>query len=108
MPKIICLSAISASGKTTYAKKFCEVNPEFTRICADECRAELTGDESDQSNNHIIFTKIMPERVRRAIADGKSVIIDITSPDKKSRKTVIQWARDNGVEIESRLRVLRA
>lgn len=100
-PKIVCLSAISASGKSTYAKKFCAENPEFVRICADDLRLELCGDESDQSNNHVIFTKIMPERVKRAIADEKSVIIDITSPDRKSRKTVIQWARDNNVEIES-------
>lgn len=77
---IILMSGISGSGKTTYSLNLIKNNFSVVRICADELRAELSenGDESDQ----------------------KSIIIDITAPDKKSRKQVIKWARENNVPIE--------
>ena len=100
--KIILLSGIPASGKSTYSKQFVKDFPNFIRINADEIRGELAnGDESDQSNNGIIFNKIIPTRLEEAIISNNSVIIDVTAVDIKARKRFIQLAKFLKVDIES-------
>ena len=94
---IILMSGISASGKSTYVNL---LSANYEVICADEIRAEL-GDINDQSKNGLIFNEIMPFRIQKAIVNNKDVIIDITSPDKKTRKKFIRLAKDLGVDIRS-------
>lgn len=102
MIKIVLLSGIPASGKSTYAANLAQlINAKI--ICADTIRGELSvppGDESDQTNSGVIFSQIIPLRVKRAIGEGRSVIIDVTAVDRKTRKRFIELADENDVLIE--------
>lgn len=97
--KIILLSGVSASGKSTYAKKL-KAELDGVIVCADDIRAEL-GDVADQSKNGHIFNEVMPFRIEGWTKVGFDVIIDITSPDRKTRKQFIDLAKRLKCEIES-------
>lgn len=102
MIKIVLLSGIPASGKSTYAANLA-LNIDAIVICADTIRGELSvppGNESDQSNSGVIFSQIMPLRIKRAIGDGFSVIVDVTAVDKKTRRKFIELADENDIPIE--------
>jgi predicted kinase len=100
MAKIINLSGISASGKSTYANRIAkETGAEI--ICADTIRGELAGgNESDQSNNYYIFSQLIPARIKSNIVRGRDVILDVTAPDKKGRKLALDLGKELGVEVE--------
>ena len=98
--EITLLSAISASGKSTYAKRITQIHTNTIVVCADSIREEL-GDINDQSNNGEIFNEIMPKRISNAIDLDFDVIIDVTSPDKKTRQQFINLAKKLGVNINS-------
>ncbi len=51
---------------------------------SDAIRAELLGDEGDQSQQNMVFTTLH-ERVLRDLADGKDVVYDATNINYKRR-----------------------
>lgn len=102
LSRIILLCGIPAAGKSTYAAKLAGGNENIAIECADTWRGKLssTGDESDQSHNARIFLRILPDAVRKLLRKGKTVIIDVTAVAKKDRKSWVQLAKSNQVEIE--------
>jgi predicted kinase len=79
---------IPGSGKTTYAQKYIETNPNTVHLASDRIRAELWGDEAIQGDNSQVFT-LMQSRAIETLNNGQSVIYDCTNLTRKERACII-------------------
>ena len=86
----------SCSGKTTYSQKLIEENPTWVRLCADEFRAIVGKDETDQSQNHLVF-QILKATTKFLLSQGKTVVLDNTNYNKKNRADFVDMAIELGV-----------
>lgn len=84
MQKIILLKGLPASGKSTAAKAWIKLNPEFERINKDDIREELGNPPfSRKFENEVL--KIQRERGLEILKSGKSLIVDDTNFAKKHK-----------------------
>ena len=89
------MAGISGSGKSTHAATLAE-SLNGVIVCPDTIRGELSGgNESDQSFNTMIFTKLLPMRIATAFSASDVVIYDATNVDEKARKTARSWVPAN-------------
>lgn len=96
MGKIFYLMVgIVGSGKSTYVKAL-QSSTGATVISPDDIRQELTGDMADQSQNHRIFSKVVPDRIRAA---GFDIIYDATNYNRKNRREIIALAKGLGYRV---------
>jgi predicted kinase len=87
-PSLILLVGIPGSGKTTYAEKYIEENPNTVHISSDKIRAELWGNEATQGDNNEVFS-LMQSRAIDALNNGQSVVYDATNVTRKDRSYII-------------------
>jgi len=99
--KLILLSGMPASGKSTYALKLSK-EIGYVIECADTWRGILssTGDEGDQSKNLEIFFSILPKQIKKHLNNGNGVIIDVTGVNKRTRKIWTKFAQDSDTNID--------
>lgn len=97
MNTLYLIVGIVGSGKSTYVKKL-STSLQASVICPDDIRLELTGDMADQSLNHLIFSKYVPQRIKECLAKG-DVIYDATNYNRKNRKDVCTLARSLGAKV---------
>lgn len=105
--EIILTVGISNSGKTTWANKFCEENPNFANINRDDIRAMLYGN----LNSYIMTTAkekkvtMMVNRFVNAAVqnDELSVIISDTNLNYKTRDTWKKFAKDNSLAYSEKV-----
>lgn len=86
MGKFYMMIGVSGSGKTYYAHSICR---DGVVLSSDEIRKELYGDESEQGNPAEVF-RIMMERTKKNLAEGKNVIYDATNLVRKRRVATLQ------------------
>lgn len=87
-PTLVLLCGIPGTGKTYYAKKYIEENPNTIHLSSDSIRADLYGDESIQGNPNEVFS-IMQQRAIYALNNGQSVVYDSTAMTRKDRAGII-------------------
>ena len=87
-PTLILLVGIPGSGKTTYAEKYIEENPNTVHLSSDKIRAELWGNEATQGDNNEVFS-LMQSKAIDALNNGQSVIYDATNITRKDRSYII-------------------
>lgn len=87
---------IVGSGKSTYSKQLA-TSLGATHISSDDIRLEVCGNMTDQSKNGLIFTKIIPERIKSGLAAGH-VVFDATNYNRKSRREWLILAKSLGCE----------
>ena len=93
---------ISASGKTTWAKKFCKENNAI-RINRDDLRASLFGltlqeyfnNFSEHRDKENIITSLVFKMANQAIKEGKDVVIDNTHLQLKYIKEILNKIEGN-------------
>lgn len=89
---------IVGSGKSTFVKKL-QADTGATVVCPDDIRGELCGGNvADQSKNGLIFTKIVPERIKAGLKAG-DVIYDATNYNRKNRRDVCIMAKTLGATV---------
>ena len=103
MKKILILRGLSASGKSTYAKKLVAENKGgWKRLNKDDLRAML--DNSEHSNTNEKFV----ERVRdmmlvEALKEGKHVVIDDTNlsdrPVERIKQLAQKYSKETGQDV---------
>lgn len=100
MTKIIILSGISGSGKTTWTKNKIQNSTNFVAISRDKLRELLFGyTESNVSvyydlpnfkQNEKLVTTFQTTNIRQAIAQGFDIILDNTHLDKRYIDDMLQ------------------
>lgn len=96
------IAGIPGSGKSTYAAHLAAKTGAII-VCPDDLRLEYTGNTSDQSRNHFIFSTLVPCRIVGAKVQGKSCILDATNMTRKNRKGLIALAREQDYVIEAHI-----
>jgi len=86
------------SGKSTWSKALVKKDPNIVRVCPDDCRRAIGGDSNNQSVSYSAFC-MAKDQIRKALADGKSVVFDATNMSRKARKDFINMARGSGVKV---------
>lgn len=104
-PILALMTGISGSGKSTYANGLktslkLENKLDTKTISMDDIRAELTSDAADQSKNAEVFN-LTRQRVISGLKQGNNVIVDVTAPTPKDRRTWIDIAKMNGSEVRA-------
>ncbi len=87
---------IPGSGKTTIIKAFAGKN-NYTYICPDDIRAEITGDPKDQTKNNEVW-ETTRQRVSEAIHTGKTVVVDATFAHPEQRRQFLEFIRNEGAQ----------
>ena len=88
---------LPGSGKSTYAKNFIkDKNIEY--LSSDELRAVYGKDETDQSVTSIVFGHIK-RKVDEFLKDGKNVLVDATSVNRRERSDYINTAKKYGAKV---------
>lgn len=87
MSRLIMLCGLPASGKSHYAK---QLSKEYNAIIisSDELRIELFNDVNVQDRNNEVFNELK-KRVKKALLENISVIIDSTNINYKRRKAFL-------------------
>lgn len=75
MQKLIVLSAPPGSGKSTWANKYIEKNPNTVIISSDEIRFELTGQYQDFSKQKEVWELFEKRLEEYAFRDDKADVI---------------------------------
>lgn len=96
--KIIVMIGAPGSGKTTFAKQFCEKSPEFKYLSSDALRAELGTGEDDQSVTPQVFSTLK-RRLDHCLRRNESVIVDATSMNAKDRRDYINAAKQYNAKV---------
>ena len=88
---------LPGSGKSTYAKEFIK-GKEIEYLSSDSLRAVYGKDETDQSVTSIVFGHIK-RKVDEFLKDGKNVMVDATSVNRKERSDYISTAKKYGAKV---------
>ena len=101
-PTLILACAAPGAGKTTWWKeglKNGSIPQQSIRINMDEIRYELTGNESDQSKNHVV-AKMAESKLKNCLSERIPVIYwDNTNTQAKYRKPLVQLGKSAGYNV---------
>lgn len=84
---LFVLVGISGSGKSWFANESLKEN--FEVFSSDAIRAEVFGDETDQTHNQEVF-EILHKRLRMALKAGKNCVYDATNLNRKRRMAFLK------------------
>lgn len=88
-----------ASGKSTFFSKLKEHSDSLVRLCPDEIRKELLGNENDQSKGWLVWGTYY-ERLEELLKTGTSdLYLDATFVDRKLRKDTLKLCKNYDVEV---------
>lgn len=90
---------IPASGKTTWAKRYCLENPHIIRLSSDELRSIVGESEDDQTVSREAFN-ILEVIVEHLLAQNYTVLVDSCAYKSSRRKNFINIARKLKKEIK--------
>jgi len=88
---------LPGSGKSTYAKNFIK-DKDIEYLSSDELRAKFGSGETDQTCTNQVFSHIK-KTVDEFLKDGKNVLVDATSVNRKERSDYINTAKKYGAKV---------
>jgi predicted kinase len=88
---------LPGSGKSTYAKNFIK-DKDVEYLSSDSLRAKFGSGETDQTVTSIVFGHIK-RTVDEFLKDGKNVLVDATSVNRKERSDYIKTAKKYGAKV---------
>lgn len=74
MKKLIVMSAVPGSGKSTWAKKYASEHSKVVIVSSDDIRYELTGQYQDFSKQHLVW-KILGERLHELAETTEDITV---------------------------------
>lgn len=100
--KLIILRGLPACGKSTWAKKHCELNPATVRVSRDDIRAMLVPNFTHGGNMEDLVTEIENHCIVEALHAKYSVIVDATNFRGVDRFYSLIPLENNTIEVEIR------
>ena len=97
MSTIYIAVGLPGSGKSTYAKNFIK-GKDIEYLSSDELRAVFGKSEEDQTVTPLVFGHIK-RKVDEFLKDGKNVLVDATSVNRKERADYINTAKKYGAKV---------
>jgi predicted kinase len=88
---------LPGSGKSTYVKNFIK-DKDIEYLSSDALRAVYGKDENDQTVTPLVFGHIK-RKVDEFLKDGKNVLVDATSVNRKERSDYINTAKKYGAKV---------
>jgi predicted kinase len=88
---------LPGSGKSTYAKNFIK-DKDIEYLSSDELRAVFGSGETDQTCTNQVFGHIK-RKVDEFLKDGKNVLVDATSVNRRERSDYINTAKKYGAKV---------
>ena len=88
---------LPGSGKSTYAKDFIK-GKDIEYLSSDSLRAVYGKGEDDQTVTPIVFGHIK-RKVDEFLKDGKNVLVDATSVNRRERSDYINTAKKYGSKV---------
>jgi len=96
MSKLILIVSISNSGKSTYAQKYIQENPNTVELCRDHFRYShpeyIMGEREVSMHMFDKFTSL--------VRDGKDIIVSDTNLGESTRYRWNQIAKQYNVQVE--------
>lgn len=90
MKTLIVMSALPGSGKSTWAKKYFDKNPNTFILSSDEIRFEVTNSYSDFSKQKKVW-RIFNHRLKKLMkADDATIIVDALNDTNEIRLNYIK------------------
>lgn len=86
--KVILLSGLPASGKSTWAKEFCKDHSNFIRINKDDIRAMMASDFSNPREDIVLAMR--DQAIVSAVEKRFGVVIDDTNFEPKHKERVLE------------------
>jgi len=101
-PKLIMTVGAPASGKTTWAVKFCEENTNYVNLNRDELRKiiQVGGSYKYSKQREKLVTELQLSMATVAVLSGKGVVISDTNLNEKTRSTWEKFAKDNDYLVQ--------
>ncbi len=94
MKKVIMMRGLPGSGKSTYAKKLLDENPNaYKRINRDELRAMFDNGQFSQGNEKFV-KQVRDMLILKALEDGKHVIVDDTNLSSTNESRIRQLVQE--------------
>ncbi len=87
---------LPGSGKSTYVKNFIK-DKDIEYLSSDSLRAVYGKSEEDQTVTPLVFGHIK-RKVDEFLKDGKNVLVDATSVNRKERSDYINTAKKYGAK----------
>ena len=88
---------LPGSGKSTYVKNFIK-DKEIEYLSSDSLRAVYGKSEEDQTVTPLVFGHIK-RKVDEFLKDGKNVLVDATSVNRKERSDYIKTAKKYDAKV---------
>jgi len=88
---------LPGSGKSTYAKNFIK-DKDIEYLSSDSLRAVYGKSEEDQTVTPLVFGHIK-RKVDEFLKDGKNVLVDATSVNRRERTDYITTAKKYGAKV---------
>ena len=88
---------LPGSGKSTYVKNFIK-DKDIEYLSSDSLRAVYGKSEEDQTVTPLVFGHIK-RTVDEFLKDGKNVLVDATSVNRKERSDYINTAKKYGAKV---------
>ena len=88
---------LPGSGKSTYVKNFIK-DKDIEYLSSDSLRAIYGKSEEDQTVTPLVFGHIK-KKVDEFLKDGKNVLVDATSVNRKERSDYINTAKKYGAKV---------
>ncbi len=88
---------LPGSGKSTYVKNFIK-DKDIEYLSSDSLRAVYGKSEEDQTVTPLVFGHIK-RKVDEFLKDGKNVLVDATSVNRKERSDYVNTAKKYGAKV---------
>jgi predicted kinase len=92
------LIGIPGSGKTTFARQWCDDDPTCCHISTDRIRASLYGDAAEQGDWGEILTEILAQAKDAILAD-RSILYDATNAQRSHRREIVRQLRQQAQHL---------